>query len=91
MPRRASTLTALPAAGDEKVYFSIDSFEKLKSILDAKLNDYNAANARMDLVLFEQAMEHVTRISRIIDNPRGNAMLVGVGGSGRQSSARLAA
>ena len=82
---------ALPAAGDEKIYFSIDSFEKLKGILESKLSDYNAANARMDLVLFEQAMEHVTRISRIIDNPRGNAMLVGVGGSGKQSLTRLAA
>ena len=82
---------ALPAAGDEKIYFSIDSFEKLKGILESKLSDYNGANARMDLVLFEMAMEHVTRISRIIDNPRGNAMLVGVGGSGKQSLTRLAA
>jgi dynein heavy chain len=45
---------ALSSTGDEKVYFSIDSFEKLKGILEAKLTDYNSANARMDLVLFAQ-------------------------------------
>jgi hypothetical protein len=62
----------------------------LKKALEDKLREYNEANAVMDLVLFQQAMEHITRIARIIDLPRGNAMLVGVGGSGKQSLARLA-
>eukprot|EP00879_Flechtneria_rotunda_P029616 GHRR01032042.1.p1 GENE.GHRR01032042.1~~GHRR01032042.1.p1 ORF type:complete len:1612 (+),score=608.41 GHRR01032042.1:122-4837(+) len=79
------------SADDTPLYAQVPGYEALKKALEDKLNEYNETNAVMDLVLFQQAMEHVTRISRIIDLPRGNAMLVGVGGSGKQSLARLAA
>ena len=77
-------------ADDTPIYTFVSNYEVLRKALDDKLREYNESNAVMDLVLFQQAMEHVTRISRIIDLPRGNAMLVGVGGSGKQSLARLA-
>jgi dynein heavy chain len=44
----------------------------------------------MKLVMFLEACDHVSRICRVLRNPQGNALLLGVGGSGRQSLSKLA-
>lgn len=76
---------------DTPIYTCAVSMAELKRALEKKLLEYNESNAIMDLVLFENAIEHVCRIARIISFPRGNALLVGVGGSGKQSLSKLAA
>lgn len=55
------------------------------------LEEYNVTNSnKMNLVFFEDAVEHLLRISRSLKQPRGNIMLIGVGGSGKQSLSKLA-
>lgn len=60
--------------------------------METYLEDFNSTTTSpMKLVLFTDAMEHVSRICRIISQPLGNALLLGVGCGGRRSLARLAA
>jgi len=49
------------------------------------LEDYNINNskAQMNIVFFNDALEHVSRIVRSLRLQRGNVLLVGVGGSGK--------
>ncbi|CAK0818712.1 unnamed protein product [Prorocentrum cordatum] len=77
------------AGGNERQYLPVKDGAHLKKVVEDKLNEYNEAYAAMNLVLFDDALGHICRISRITDNPCGNALLVGVGGSGKQSLARL--
>ncbi|TYZ58261.1 hypothetical protein PybrP1_007938 [[Pythium] brassicae (nom. inval.)] len=71
-------------------YDQVVSLASLQGVVEEALSEYNDALPRMALVLFRDALEHVARIVRILSNPSGHAMLVGVGGSGRKSLARLA-
>uniref|UniRef100_A0A2K5EHB9 Dynein axonemal heavy chain 9 n=1 Tax=Aotus nancymaae TaxID=37293 RepID=A0A2K5EHB9_AOTNA len=73
----------------EPKYMPVPSWELLTQILVEALENHNEVNTVMDLVLFEDAMLCFSSSSS--SSPRGNALLVGVGGSGKQSLTRLAA
>ncbi|WIA31960.1 hypothetical protein OEZ86_002815 [Tetradesmus obliquus] len=82
----------LVPGAEPKVYGQVQDMPGLVRLVETYLEDYNSTSTSpMKLVLFLDAIEHVSRICRIIRQPLGNALLLGVGGSGRQSLARLAA
>ncbi|XP_043973511.1 dynein axonemal heavy chain 11 isoform X1 [Gambusia affinis] len=71
-------------------YAPFHDWSLLRTILTEALKSYNELYPTMNLVLFEDAIQHVCRISRILESPRTHGLLVGVGGSGKQSLTRLA-
>mmetsp|Transcript_3151 Transcript_3151/g.13662 ORF Transcript_3151/g.13662 Transcript_3151/m.13662 type:complete len:4229 (-) Transcript_3151:2367-15053(-) len=81
----------IPGA-EPRVYQRVKDRSELQRVVEEALDDYNGeTTAPMKLVMFLDAIEHVSRICRVIRLPLGNALLLGVGGSGRQSLTRLAA
>ena len=75
-----------------KIYELGGTLPNVRDRVQGFLDRYNKEfpNRQMPLVLFDDAMRHLIRISRILGMPRGSVFLVGVGGSGKQSLARLA-
>jgi dynein heavy chain len=78
--------------GAPKVYEPAKSWDFVQAKAYEYLKKFNDAcpAKQMNLVLFDEALSHLMKINRTIQQKRGSAMLVGVGGSGKQSLARLA-
>jgi dynein heavy chain len=82
----------LTPSANISLYDEARDINAVSAIIKTKLEDYNLiSKAPMNLVIFRFAVEHISRISRILKQPAGHALLVGVGGSGRQSLTKLAA
>ena len=80
-----------PEDVEDKPYQEIQDLQVLTNRIDYFLEEHNAQSKKpMPLVMFQFAIEHVSRISRVLKMDGGNSLLVGVGGSGRQSVGRLA-
>jgi len=78
------------------VYEACPDLDTIRNRVIKKLDEYNGTPSinkgkTMNLVIFDDALRHLLRIARVCNSPSGSIMLVGVGGSGKQSLTRLSA
>ena len=70
--------------GEARPYQILNDLPAMVKKIEEYLEDYNSTSkSPMKLILFLDACDHVARICRILRQPLGNALLLGVGGSGR--------
>jgi dynein heavy chain len=76
-----------------------DGLDLIRKVMEEALEDYvitaSSSNSKAKaidpgLVFFDDALGHISRACRVLGQPRGSIVLVGLGGSGRRSLARLA-
>lgn len=79
---------------DVPVYMESRSNDQLRQSLGKVVETYNQSKtrgrAKLDVLLFDYLLQHMARVSRIIAKPEGNGLLIGLGGNGRKTIAKLA-
>ena len=51
---------------EARLYEDLGEYSNIKILFEEILDEYNATNKKVNLVMFDDALEHVTRIHRIM-------------------------
>lgn len=63
---------------DDQIYDEVGSMQEVGQRMQYFLDDYNSiSRSPMNLVLFQFAMEHLSRVARVLKQDAGHALLVG--------------
>ncbi|CAD8170768.1 unnamed protein product [Paramecium pentaurelia] len=75
----------------ERKYTEVMSSTRVYSKLQYYLEDLNSNTKKpLNLALFDYCVDHLLRIQRVLNMTQGHLLLIGLGGSGRQSLTRMA-
>lgn len=79
------------APKEKRFYEEMTDVSRIKHVLLEYLEDYCTTYGKnLSLIFFMDAVEHICRLCRILRSERGNGLLVGVGGCGKQSLTKVA-
>ena len=76
---------------EPKIYEDLQDYQTAKALFEGVIVEFKEQYGQMDLVLFDDALEHLTRIYRVLRLDRGHLLLIGAGGSGKQLLSKVAA
>ncbi|EZA57210.1 Dynein heavy chain 10, axonemal [Ooceraea biroi] len=77
---------------EPRFYEDLLDYEAVYNLFLEIFEEYNERTMmKLHMVLFNDALEHLTRVHRALRMHRGNVLVVGAGGSGKRSVIKLAA
>jgi len=74
----------------KKDYVAIDR-EDLRQFTKARLKEFCEEELDVELVLFNEVLDHVLRIDRVFRQPQGHLLLIGVSGAGKTTLSKFVA
>ncbi|KJP87668.1 hypothetical protein AK88_02696 [Plasmodium fragile] len=73
---------------NDKVYDMCKNLDDLTTYLTEELNEYNSFY-NLNIVLFNDAIKHICKLIRIVDNLKSHALLLGIGGCGKTTISKF--
>ncbi|XP_037593658.1 dynein heavy chain 14, axonemal isoform X1 [Cebus imitator] len=76
----------------KKIYQNTNDYNKLTSILDEFQMKLGSVSLELShsMVFFKEAIEHITRATRVLRQPGSHMLLIGIDGCGKKTCATLA-
>lgn len=74
----------------KKDYVAVDR-DELRDFTKARLKEFCEEELDVELVLFNEVLDHVLRIDRVFRQPQGHLLLIGVSGAGKTTLSKFVA